>query len=43
MYTTEGFVNAMAEFGGVSVRDGQPAWKVERRGGVIRFRMTCGI
>ena len=43
MYTTEGFINAMARFGGASPEEGRPAWTVERAEGIVRFRMTHGV
>ena len=39
-YTTEGFINAMAELGAGENTPSRPSWKLEREGSLLRFRMS---
>jgi hypothetical protein len=43
MYTTEGFINAMAELGSPSPHSNGPAWTGERTGELVRYRMNDSI
>ena len=39
-YTSEGFINAMSEMGPSGHSGREPAWKLDRRAGRLRYRMT---